>query len=63
MNDGIIVTVCYGQRREWDTRQEAIDYFVEGMWSCDPMSHEYLRYATIVEQLKGGTFYATDENC
>ena len=58
-----IVTVCYRQRREWDTRKEAVEYFQEGMCSCDPLSHEHLRYATIVDQLKGGSYYATDEEC
>jgi len=58
-----IVTVCYRQRREWSTRREAVEYFQEGMMSCDPMSHEHLRYETIVDQLKGGAYYATDEDC
>ena len=58
-----IVTVCYRQRREWSKRRDAIEYFQEGMASCDPMSHEHLRYATIVEQLSEGAYYATDEDC
>ena len=32
---GKIITVCYGQRQEWDSREEAELYFLEGMMNSD----------------------------
>ena len=56
-----VCTKCYDNEREWPSRQAAIDFFTEGMWSCDPNSSEHERYATIVAKLESGADYATDE--
>lgn len=60
MKDDIVVVTCYGDTKEYN-REEAIDFFKEGMWSCDPGSSEYSRYAMIVDQLESGSTYACDE--
>lgn len=54
-----VTTVCYGERREWDDRQEAIKFFSE----CFIMSEgsERERYATIYHALVSGEMYCTDE--
>lgn len=56
-----VKTKCYKEVREWPSRQAAIDFFTEGMWSCDPGSSEYERYETIVSKLESGYDYATDD--
>ena len=55
----IVTVTCYGDTKEY-TREEAIEFFKEGMWSCDPGSSEYSRYATIVDQLESGSTHACD---
>ena len=54
-----VKTVCYGDERVWDSREEALEYFLEGMLNCE--GSEQSRYATIYAQLKSGASYATDE--
>ncbi len=54
-----VTTVCYGETKEWDSRDEALQYFLEGMTCCE--GSEAQRYALIYARLKNGSSYATDE--
>lgn len=47
MKDDIVLVTCYGNTKEY-TRQEAIDFFTEGMLWCDPGSSEFSRYVTLL---------------
>ena len=53
-----VVTVCYGERKEWDTREEAIRFFKEGMACSEGSERE--RYTNIVLALEAGEKEATD---
>lgn len=59
---GGVTTKCYGKERTWASREEAEEYFEEGLASCDPGSSEYDRYLSILSQLERGENYATDED-
>ena len=54
----LIKTVCYGQERSWRSRQEAIDFFLEGIDNSE--GSERQRYENIVLKLQNGETYATD---
>jgi len=51
-------TVCYGDVRNWNTMDEALSYFLEGMVCSDGSERD--RYATIYSKLKSGMMFATD---
>ena len=55
-----VTTKCYGEQRVWDSRQEAMDFFLEGMLACE--GSEADRYSRIYAQLKDGAQYASDED-
>lgn len=55
-----VTTKCYGEEKVWDSRQEAMNYFLEGMLSCE--GSEADRYARIYSQLRNGANYASDED-
>ena len=55
-----VTTKCYGEQRVWDSRQEAMDFFREGMLACE--GSEADRYSRIYAQLKDGAQYASDED-
>ena len=57
-----IKVVCYKEEKWFDSKEEAIRYFEQGMMSCDPFSSEWMRYADIVAQLQNGKTFATDED-
>lgn len=57
----MIKTICDGKVHYFNTAEEAIRYFVEGMMWCDPGSSEYGRYATIVGKLEAGNTTASDD--
>lgn len=59
-NKDIVNIVCYGVERTMP-RKEAIDYFTEGLYSCDCNSSEHDRYECILKQLYSGYTFATDE--
>ena len=59
VEDDIVLVTCYGDTKEYN-REEAIDFFKEGMLWCDPGSSEYSRYAMIVDQLESGSTHACD---
>lgn len=56
--DHITVT-CYGKKQEWASRQEAIDFYLQGVMACDGAERE--RYLEIYLRLSMGctkiTFY------
>lgn len=53
-------TVCYGEKRNWKTMDEALEFFLEGMMSSEGSERD--RYATIYAKLKNGLLFATDES-
>ncbi len=52
-------TVCYGKTKNWNTMDEALSYFLEGIMNSEGSERE--RYATIYSKLKSGLLFATDE--
>lgn len=55
-----VTTVCYGETKLWDSRNEALEFFFEGMLNCEGSEAE--RYTRIYSKLKSGYTYATDED-
>ena len=53
-----IITITYGREREWDSRKEAMDFFWEGVLSCDGAERD--RYLNVYNELKNGGFVCTD---
>ena len=47
-----VTTICYGQKKEWDDRWEAVDFFKEGTMACDGSEKD--RYTTILLKLLAG---------
>lgn len=58
--DDKVTTYCYGEAKEWDSREAAIAFFTEGIANSE--GSEQSRYATIVAQLQSGKTYCTDED-
>lgn len=58
--DDKVTTYCYGEAREWDSREAAIAFFTECIANSE--GSEQSRYATIVAQLQSGKTYCTDED-
>ena len=54
-----VTTVCYGEEKLWDSRNEAKDFFLEGLKATDGSERE--RYAAIYTKLILGKNYCTDE--
>ena len=54
-----VTTVCYGQKRVWENRWEAIDFFKEGAMACDGSEKE--RYTNILLKLLAGEEACSDE--
>lgn len=55
-----VTTVCYGEKREWDSRKVAQAYFLEAMMNSDGSEHD--RYSAIYIQLQIGLNYCTDKD-
>ncbi|MBO5319364.1 MAG: hypothetical protein J6B01_06100 [Ruminococcus sp.] len=53
-----VTTVCNGQKRVWDSREDAKSYFLEAMMNSD--GEEYDRYSGIYIQLQNGLSYCID---
>ena len=53
-----VTTVCYGEKRVWDSREDAMSYFLEGILNCEGSERD--RYATVYAGLKNGDDYVTD---
>ena len=52
MNKNKVVTICYGEEKQWDSRKEALKYFLEGIRSCEGSERE--RYLSIYLELLAG---------
>ncbi|MCD8300215.1 MAG: DUF4314 domain-containing protein [Clostridiales bacterium] len=55
-----VTTVCYGQTREWSSRRDAMDYFLQGIISTEGSEQE--RYAKIYAELQTCFRLCTDED-
>ena len=53
-----VTTVCNGQKRVWDSREDAKSHFLEALMNSD--GEEYDRYSGIYIQLQNGLSYCTD---
>ena len=53
-----VTTICYGQKKEWDDRWEAVDFFKEGAMACDGSEKD--RYTTILLKLLAGETTSSD---
>lgn len=53
-----VTTICYGTRREWSDRAEAIAFFREGALTCD--GSERSRYLDILMGLYCGLSLCID---
>ena len=53
-----VTTICYGQKKEWDDRWEAVDFFKEGVMACDGAEKE--RYTNILLKLLAGETECSD---
>ena len=53
-----VTTTCYGQKKEWDDRWEAVDFFKEGAMACDGSEKD--RYTTILLKLLAGETTCSD---
>lgn len=54
-----VTTKCAGTEQVWDSREEALEFFLNGMLECE--GSEADRYARIYAKLKDGETYASDE--
>lgn len=52
-----VTTVCNGQKRVWDSREDAKSHFLEAMMNSD--GEEYDLYSGIYIQLQNGLSYCT----
>ncbi len=59
MKEKIKIT-CYGEMKEFETRKEAFDFFVDCFNHCDPTSSEASRYMTIINKLLNNEENITD---
>lgn len=55
----MVKTICYGQEKEWASREEAMEFFANGIIASEGSEQE--RYCAIYEQLQDGCDVATDE--
>jgi hypothetical protein len=54
-----VKTKCYGIVEEWNSREDAKDYFFDAMMSCEGSERD--RYTGIYIQLQNGLNYCTDK--
>lgn len=53
-----ITTICYGQRRDWNSKEEAFAYFHEAVNNSQGAEQE--RYISICNQIASGASYCSD---
>ena len=53
-----VTTICYGQKQVWNSRKEAVTFFLEGMNACEGAERE--RYANIYRKLISGLSVCDD---
>lgn len=54
-----VTTICYGEKRVWKSRAQAMRFFLEGMTACD--GAERARYANIYTKLASGCDVCLDD--
>ena len=54
-----VVTICYGKRKVWNSRKEAIDFFLQGILATEGSECE--RYTIIYCKLCSGMAVCSDE--
>ena len=54
-----VTTVCYGQKKVWDSREEAADFFLEAIAGSEGAECE--RYTTIYTKLLEGLAVCADD--
>ena len=54
-----VITVCYGEEKLWDSREEAKDFFLEALKATEGSERE--RYAAIYTKLILRKNYCTDD--
>ena len=54
-----VTTICYGKRNVWDSREEALDFFLKGMLMSE--GSEQQRYTKIYTELQAGNDLCSDE--
>lgn len=59
-NDGV-TTVCYGMRRNWNSRNDAIIYFQRALNMSFDSRDEKKRYKRICKALKENKAFCTDD--
>lgn len=52
-------TICYGERQRWTLRQDAINFFLEGMVATEGSERE--RYTNIYTKLVEGLYTCSDD--
>lgn len=55
-----VTVTCYGEVEVFPSMSAAINFFAEGMESCDPNSSECKRYKYIIDQLLEGSTKVSD---
>jgi len=58
LKDDEVTTICYGTRRDWTSRKEAEQFFLEGTMACEGSEKD--RYATILCKLVSGDMVCSD---
>ena len=53
-----VTTICYGQKQEWADRWDAVEFFKEGVLTCDGSEKD--RYTTILLKLLAGETECSD---
>lgn len=56
--DKKVICKCYGTEQEFSTRQEAVEFFMEGLMCSEGSEQE--RYANVLSDLWLGKTYCTD---
>lgn len=54
--------MCGGKPYEFGSTQEAYDFFMDAVCSCDPQSSEAGRYLSIIQRIRNGNPYITDKD-
>lgn len=55
-----VKTICYGEEKVWDSREEAMDFFFQGMMASE--GSERQRYTNIYLKLQLGMEVCSDED-
>ena len=53
-----VTTICYGEKRIWNSRMEAEEFFLMGI--CNSEGSEQERYVSVYSQLQAGDNVCSD---